>query len=249
MIRPTQILAWSLGALLAVAPGAAAHGGSGDQYRASILSIEPSGLPVDVQVVDDDRVRFEHAGDEELILCGYEDGGCEEWVRISDEGVFVDRNARSYFANLDDERYGAIPDDAGTGPDWKLVRERPAAYTYHDHRLHWMGRSLPPNVDESDPHPQEVFESEIAFRYGDTDGVVRTRLEYVGGRTWTQRYGEQAIIGGGVAAMLLAFLVDARRRRARTAEPAGGAATPVADADEGAHAAGGSVDEHGVDVP
>lgn len=241
--RPIPILAWCLCALLLLAPYAPAHGDADQQFRATIRSIEPAGLPVDVRIVGDE-VRFENAGDEQLALCGYEDGDrCEEWVRISDEGVSVDRNSRTWFANLDEDAYGDVPEDAGTSPQWRLVRERPPSYTYHDHRLHWMGRSHPPNVDESDPAPQEVFESELRFRYGDTDGVVHARLDYVGGRSWLQRHGEQAIVAGGVGAMLLAFLVDARRRRCRAAEPAGGEAAPVADADEGAHAAAGPIDE------
>lgn len=234
--RPITILAWCLGALVALVPVAAAHGDGAEEYRTTILSVEPPGLPVDVRIDDGDRVRFENAGDEPLVLCGYEDEhGCEEWVRISRAGVEVDHNARSYFANVDEEEYGAIPDDAGTEPDWKLVREGPPFYAYHDHRAHWMGLSLPPNVDPSDPARQPVFESELAFRYGDTDGVVRTRLDYVGGRTLLQRYGEQALVAGGVAAMLVVFVVDARRRRRRAAA-AGTAGAPVDDASESAAA-------------
>lgn len=216
--RPIGILAWSICALLVAAPVAVAHGGTEEEFHATVLSIEPRGLPVEVTVDGGDQVRFENAGDEELVLCGYEDDdGCEEWVRISPGGVEVDRNARSYFANQDEEDYGAIPEDAGTAPDWERVRRAPPFYAYHDHRVHWMGLSLPPNIDEGDPDPQRVFESELAFRYGDTDGTVRTRLDYVGGRTWVERHGEQAIVGGGVAVMLVAFLLDARRRRARGA--------------------------------
>jgi hypothetical protein len=197
-----------------IAPGAAlAHGGGGDDFRTTILSVEPEGLPVDVRIVDGDQVRFENRGDKDLVICGYEDGPCEEWVRIGPDGVYVDRNARSYFANVDEEDYGAVPEDAGTEPDWQRVRERPPFYSYHDHRVHWMGLSLPPNVDRGSSEPQQVFDSAIDFRYGDTDGVVTTRLEYVGGAPWLRRHGEQLLVGIGIAAMLVVFLLDLRRRR------------------------------------
>lgn len=213
MKRPTAILIAGIACLLFAAPSAFGHGSAGDEYRTRILSIEPAGLPVDVRIVDGDQVRFENAGDEELVICGYERDECEEWVRIDEDGVFVDRNARSYFANLDDTEYGDVPDDAGQEPEWKRVRKGPPFYAYHDHRVHWMGLGVPPNVDESSSEPQTVFDSDLAFRYGDTDGVVKTRLEYIGGASWLQRNGEQLVVVGGIVAMLVVFIVDARRRR------------------------------------
>lgn len=220
VFRYACILLICAAALLAGAQTASAHGAGSDDYRATILSIEPDGLPVDVRIVDGDQVRFENAGDKELIVCGYGDGerggGCEEWVRIGADGVFVDKNAPSYYANLDELQPGPAPDDAGTKPDWSKVRERPPFYTYHDHRVHWMGLAPPPNVDQSSSEPQKVFDSQITFRYGDTDGVVKVKLEYVGGASWLLRHGEQLLVGGGIVAMLMVFGLDARRRRVRS---------------------------------
>lgn len=211
--RPTAILVSCSVLLLSIVPSAFGHGAGGNDFRTEILSVEPPGLPVDVRIVDGDQVRFENAGDQELVVCGYEREGCEEWVRIGPDGVFVDRNAKSYFANLDDTEYGDVPADAGEEPEWKRVRQGPPFYSYHDHRVHWMGLGVPPNVDQSSSEPQTVFDSELAFRYGDTDGVVKTRLEYIGGAPWLQRNAEQLIVGAGILAMLVVFLADARRRR------------------------------------
>ena len=215
MHRPIATITCCLLVAAVAASSAAAHGNTGTDFRSKILSIEPAGLPVDVRIVDGDQVRFENKGDRELVLCGYEqvDDGCEEWVRLGPDGVFVDQAARSYFANVDEEAYGDIPEDAGTESDWTRIRERPAFYTYHDHRVHWMGLSLPPSVDPGDDSPQKVFDAELAFRYGDTDGTVATRLEYVGGASWVRRHGEQLLVGGGVLVMLVVFGLDARRRR------------------------------------
>ena len=109
---------------------------------------------------------------------------------------------------------GAARAVAGPKADWRRVRGRPPFYAYHDHRVHWMGLSLPPSVDPGNPDPQRVFDSEIEFRYGDTDGIVKTRLEYVGGAPWLRRHAEQLIVGAGIVAMLVVFLLDVRRRRA-----------------------------------
>lgn len=220
MIRPIAILASCIVVSLVAVSGAAAHGVASNDYRATILSIEPDGLPVDVRIVNRDQVRFENGGDKLLVVCGYENGEsgdeCEEWVRIGEDGVFVDKNANSYYANLDSEQPGPVPEGAGEKADWQRVRTRPPFYAYHDHRVHWMGIAPPPGVDQGDSSPQKVFDSEVRFRYGDTDGVINVRLEYVGGSSWLSRHGEQLIVGSGIVVMLVVFGLDARRRRRRT---------------------------------
>ncbi|MCW2928152.1 MAG: hypothetical protein JWM86_2120 [Thermoleophilia bacterium] len=215
MTWPMRTCVSALALVLAVPAIAAAHGAAGTQFRTKVLSITPEGLPVDVRMTKGDEIRFENVGDGVLELCGYETKGCTPWVRIGPTGVFMDRNSEAYFANRDGERQGAVPEDAGTGPsDFRRVRREPPFYAYHDHRVHWMGGSgLPPGVDEGDPSPQRVYDGEVRLRYDVTEGVVRTRLTYVGGRTWIARYGEYALTSGAVLAMLIAFVVDARRRR------------------------------------
>jgi len=61
----------------------------------------------------------------------------------------------------------------------------------------------------------------VTFLYGDTEGTVHARLDYIGGQSSLERYGEYIVMGVAVAAMLGVFLVDARRRRLRgsTGEP------------------------------
>ncbi len=215
--HPASWLAAIVVAALQLAPAnATGHGSTSEQYRTRILEIEPAGLPVDVRMVQGDQIRFENTGDEDLLLCGYEKA-CTPWVRIGPDGVFEDRNSEAFYANSEGDEQGEVPEGAGEGPaEFARVRREPAFYTYHDHRVHWMGGStLPPNVDTSDSSPQKVFDGEVTFRYGDTDGVVRARLEYVGGQSALEKYGEYALVGIAVLAMLVVFAVDARRRRRR----------------------------------
>lgn len=221
MRRPTAILCSTIALLLSAALPAASwgHGAVAELYRTRILELSPDGVPVDVSIKGD-QIRFENQGDEELVVCGYAAERCEEWVRIRPDGVFVDENSEAFHANADGSEQGDVPEDAGEGgPRFERVRKAPPFYAYHDHRVHWMGGEdvLPPNVDETDPEPQRVFDGRVEFRYGDTDGFVRTRLEYVGGRTWLQRYGEYALTGAAVVFMLGFFAFDARRRRRRAA--------------------------------
>lgn len=216
MTWPTRILLSCIASCLLVPTAAFGHGAEDEQYRTTIVAIEPEGLPVDVRMKGDE-IRFENEGDDDLVLCGYETE-CEEWVRIGPAGVFVDVNSKAYFSNAEEDALGDVPEDAGEGaPRLERVREAPAFYAYHDHRVHWMGRALPPGVDDSDPDTQKVMDGEVEFRYGDTPGVVKVRVDYVGGQTWLQRYGEQLIVAGGILVMIAVFAIDATRRRRRLA--------------------------------
>jgi hypothetical protein len=212
-VSRTRIVTSVLALVVLLPAVASGHGAGSTDYRTTITSIEPAGLPIDVRVANGDQMRFENVGDKDLIICGYL-ATCEPFAKLGPSGVFENHNSKAYYANLDTQQFGSIPDDVGVGaPKWVLVRREPAFLTYHDHRSHWMGGSLPPNVDASDPDPQLVNRFEIQFRYGSTDGVVHGRLEYVAGKDWFGRYGEFAITGVAILGMLVVFVLDARRRR------------------------------------
>ncbi len=223
MTWPTRILLSCMLSCLLVPTVAFGHGSEDESYRTTILSIEPDGLPVDVLMTKGDEIRFENQGDEDLMLCGYDTDDCEEWVKIGPDGVFVDTNSKAFFSNAEEDELGEVPEDAGEGgPEFERVREAPAFYAYHDHRVHWMGRALPPGVDDGDPDAQKVMDGEVAFRYGDTPGTVKVRVDYVGGQRWVQRYGEQLIVAIGILVLVAVFAVDAMRRRRRSAAAAAG---------------------------
>jgi hypothetical protein len=224
--RAIAVLTCAVAVACGVLPSAAlGHGGDDADFRTIIEDIQPAGIPVEIRSVDGDQLRIENKGDKELLVCGYI-AGCEPYVRIGPEGVYENRNSKAYFANLDEKDFGEIPEGAGTGaPEWKRVQRAPAFFAYHDHRAHWMGGRLPPNIDDSNPDTQKVNDFKVTMRYGGEDVLVTGRLEYVGGSTWLGRYGEYVLMVGGVLVMLVVFLVDARRRRA-----AHGAATPDAEA-------------------
>lgn len=206
------VLAWMATAGVASSQG---HGSEDPSYETVIRSIEPRGLPIGVTVTDGDQMRIENQGDTEMILCGYTATECEPYVRLGPDGVYENTNSEAYYANQEEDSFGEVPDDVGTGrPTWKRVRREPAFYTWHDHRTHWMGgATLPPGVDDGDPARQKVNDWRIDFQYGGRDGSITGRLDYVGGRTFLARYGEYGLTGAAVLAMLVVFFVDARRRR------------------------------------
>ena len=217
LARPIAVAMICLVLLGSQASEALAHGAASEQYRIVIDSVQPSGLPVDVRVADD-KLRFENAGPSPLVLCGYGAATkCDPYVRIDSSGVFENRQSPAYFANLDEDAPGEVPEQLASKPEWKRIRSEPPFFAYHDHRAHWMGGDrLPPNVDETNPDPQLVNGFDVEFTYNGVPGVVTGRLEYVGGQTWIQRNGEGALTLAAIVAMLTAFLVDRRRRRAST---------------------------------
>lgn len=201
-----------------LAADAQAHGAGGDDYEAVVTSIEPA-LPIDVELVGDDGIRFENAGDEELLVCGYEEDTCEPYVRIGPNGVFVNLNSKAYADNLEGADRNALPEGSGAGPPkWNRIRDEPAFFAYHDQRIPWISKEPPGSVDQSKPGRQKVHDWAIDVRYGDLDGTVSGTLYYVGGQTPWSRYGELLLTGGGIVAMLAVFAVDARRRRRRGRE-------------------------------
>ena len=215
MISAVALMVW------VVQPRAAsAHGVASSDYTTTINSITPKGLPIAAKVVGGDQLRIENLGDQELTICGYL-RVCEPYARLGPKGVDVNKNSQAYYANLDTVNFGTVPDDAGVGaPDWVRVRREPAFFSYHDHRIHWMGgKQLPPGVDSSSSARQKVADGKIQLLYGSTPVTIETTLYYVGGATWIQRYGEYLLTGAAIVLMLLVFVLDARRRKAARPKP------------------------------
>ena len=81
----------------------------------------------------------------EVTVLGYEG---EPYLRFGTNGV-VEENSRSPAVVLNQSRYGSTLDaraDAKAPPEWRVV-STDGAYLWHDHRIHWMARSLPPQLD------------------------------------------------------------------------------------------------------
>jgi hypothetical protein len=196
-----------------VTTNAFAHGGTSNNYRSEVTSIEPKDLPIDVKVLDgDDRLRVENLGTEDLIIPGYQG---EPYVRIAPgEGVYVNHNAPTYSENLDRYR-GTVPESAtkNADPNYKKIRTDPLFYTFHDHRIHWMSNSLPPGVDPQDPDEQKVFDWTVQVKYGDQNGTIHGRLTYIGGK---EKAGlvTIAVTSAVILAMIALFIFDARKRKA-----------------------------------
>ena len=147
--------------LLAVASPAWADPPGPTDYRARVLTIEP----------DDDDIRAEvHGGDSYLLVevaagvsatvPGYDDE--EIYLRFDADGrVYENQASATYFQNQD--RYGApIPPTAGPDaePRWVQVSDN-GTFAWHDHRIHWMSPTPPPQIDTAAAQAQPVYDWEV----------------------------------------------------------------------------------------
>lgn len=141
--------ALTVAGLVIGATPAAADPARPTNYESVISSVTPAVNGLEAEVVGGDSfmsLRVHEAG--EVVVLGYEG---EPYLRFGVDGI-VEENTLSPAAVLNQSRYGATVDeraDAKATPEWRVVGDD-GAYLWHDHRIHWMVRSLPPQLDGKD---------------------------------------------------------------------------------------------------
>jgi hypothetical protein len=208
------ILTTALAALIVV-PAVAAHGGGGALgFRSSVTSIAPAVFGVDAVVLDaDDRLQLTNDSGKTLAVLGYEG---EPYLEFRDGRVY--RNALSPATYLNDDRFGEVDVPADADPEapprWEEVAPR-ERYDWHDHRIHWMGRELPPRVAATKDEPQHVFDWEVPATIDGEPFVIAGSLDYEPPPSGSPL---GLMIAFGVALLLLGLGVFALRlRRSRRA--------------------------------
>lgn len=175
-------------ALLALAAGpAGAHGGGevadGSNYDSRVTAVldVATGAAVDEGdlrwrvLANDALLELRNRGDAEVVVSGYEG---EPYLRIGPDGVF--ENVASPASILNDDRYGlgTIPPgvSAAEEPRWKRLGSEPT-WRWHDHRIHWMATTAPPQVKVDPQAKVEVLTWEVPYS---TEGQQLA----VGGELW-----------------------------------------------------------------
>jgi hypothetical protein len=207
-------------ALALALPGSApAHKGS-PNYRSTVRSIDPPVAGIDVQVVNyDDHLLLVNKTGREVEVRGY-DG--EPYFRILRDGsVEVNKRSPSYYLNLD--RYGnaKVPPDARASapPRWDLV-DKTSRFEWHDHRIHYMSKSLPAQVRDKGKRTK-VFDWKVPLDVEDRRVQVRGDLYWVPSPGGLPRGALLALAAVVIAA--IAFVEIVRRRRRRRERQMGGA--------------------------
>ncbi len=165
MLRRLSLLG-VLAAALAAAPNAFADAGS-PNYSSKLISVAPSVKGLTVRVVDgDDAIELRNATGLNVVVPGYEN---EPYLRFLVNGR-VEVNVNSPAKYLNEERYGgvSVPKTASAKakPRWQLISQG-GAYTWHEHRVHWMSTNRPPKVEASDGSKLEkVFDWVVPMSVG-----------------------------------------------------------------------------------
>jgi hypothetical protein len=210
MRRPLAA-AVALFALTAAAPTAAlAHQGN-PNMKSVVRALAPHVDGISLQVLGgDDRFQLSNRSKETVLVQGYDK---EPYARITPDGtVAVNHNSPAYYLNND--RYGAVTvpktASAQATPDWHVL-DKTGVFEWHDHRMHYMSRDIPPIVKDKSQRTK-VFDYSIPIKLGATQGKILGTLWWApakdGGAPVSAIVALLVLVLGGVAAVVLA-----RRRR------------------------------------
>ena len=180
------LLAWLIAALallaLIVLPAApaAAHdvGGVGaTNFQTTLSAVTPAVPGLSLRVIENgSRLELRNDTAADVIVEGY---GGEPYARVGPTGAFVNDNSPATYLNAN--RFSTTPVPRGVdgkqAPAWRQVSDE-RLWRWHDHRVHWMGQTLPPAV-AADPTSSHLISSWTVML--DYDGEP---LSAVGSLTW-----------------------------------------------------------------
>lgn len=176
------MLAASVVLLVATAVGAFADPPGPTNYRSEVTGVTGAADGVSARIYGGDSfLELTVAEGTGVIVPGYREG--ELYLRFDPDGaVFVNQRSEAHYLNQ--ARYGEaevdVPDvaDVNAPPDWVRVAGD-GTYAWHDHRIHWMGFSPPPQIDTSADEVQPVLEWEIPIEVDDQPATIRGDLVWI----------------------------------------------------------------------
>lgn len=185
--------------IVLLAAPALAHGGGGSDasnylsvVRAVVAGIGGAGglggEPVEVPQVswrvlaNDALLQVRNDSSDELTVPGYQN---EPFLRIGPDGVLENRNAPSYYLSSDRFAETPVPESATADakPNWVKVSVEPV-YQWHDHRIHWMSPTLPPQVKADATAPVKVNDWLVPFEVDGRRLAVSGTLRWVPPPPW-----------------------------------------------------------------
>ena len=171
----TLIGAAAAALMLAGAPLALAHGGNPNMSsKVTAVTPETDGITVTV-LNNDDRLELHNTSGKDVVIAGYEG---EPYARVRGDGtVQVNTNSKAYYLN--DDRYGdvKVPSGLSKQPRWKEL-SRSGRFEWHDHRMHWMSKSKPPQVKDEDAKTH-IFDWRIPITVAGAQGQIAGTLDWV----------------------------------------------------------------------
>jgi hypothetical protein len=167
--------------LVALASPAAAHTVSGvgaTNWRTTLSGISPAVPGLSLKIVESgSRLELTNRGPEVVVL-GYEQ---EPYLRVGPQGVF--ENVLSPATYLNCSRIGcavSLAADPQSPPRWKHLSSSQTV-RWHDHRIHWMGAQLPPDVRRAPGQVHQRPPWTVTLKQGLTPITVTGHLTWVPG--------------------------------------------------------------------
>ena len=198
--------------LAALAPSASAHQGN-PNYRSHILEVSPDvpGVTLSVGDFNADLILTNHSH-RTITVLGYDK---EPYARILADGTAqVNKHSPAYYLNQDYYGQESVPKSASpkATPQW-VTQYKTGQYEWHDHRIHWMSRSLPPQVKDK-AKTTKIFNWTVPIRVGAQPAAIKGDLFWKGSKNsfplWALISGI-LIVGLGIP---VALMVHRRRLRA-----------------------------------
>lgn len=219
MRRLLRAAALAVFALAAVVSTAVAHEGN-PNYRSEISGLEPPVPGVSVEVLNfDDRLLLTNESDRTITVEGY-DG--EAYARVLGDGT-VQVNRRSPATYLNEDRFAQVElpaeADSEAPPQWETL-DRTGRLEWHDHRSHWMGEGLQPQVEDG-AERTKIFDYEIPLRVDGRPAELTGTLTWVGQPSGFPIAPFIGLGGLAVASVVLVAFVRRRRRRGAAAAASG----------------------------
>ncbi len=213
-IRPRSILVLlASGLLLGLgnAPPAFGHEDAPSGFRSTVEAVRPPLPGLQVRVLGgDDQLQLVNESDVEVIVLGYQG---EPYLRFSADGVYENRSSPAVYLNRDRLAAGSVPAeaDADAAPRWVRASEG-SGFSWHDSRIQWTSRTLPPAVQEAPGEPHRI----LAWRVpAQADGrplqITGTLLYLPGGGGGPRWWLLGVLVGLAALAGAAAFVLYLRR--------------------------------------
>jgi hypothetical protein len=196
-----------------IATSAFAHSGNPD-YESLVRAVTPQIPGFSVAVLNgDDRLAVENSGRSTVTIYGYGRKPQDPYIRLSPGGrVEVNVRSPAYYLNQDRFSGAAVPRSADpkAAPRWKVVG-RSGRYEFHDHRMHWMSKSIPQQVKDKSKRTK-IVDWSVPLSVQGAAGEIRGSLFWRGSGAGAPAGAFLAL--GAIVLLGLAIVVVVRRRRA-----------------------------------
>jgi len=186
--------------------------GSNYQYRSNITSISPQVPGLSLQVLEfADRLLLTNHTGHTVTIYGYSG---EPYARVLANGT-AEQNVRSPATYLNTNFYADVTVPAianpNAPPQWQVV-DRTGQFEWHDHRIHWMSPTVPPEVKNKSKRTL-IFNWQVPIEVAAQKGAIAGQL------FWTPENSKAPVavivLGALIVVLGLLFVLFVRRRRSR----------------------------------